>query len=109
MLATVATVAYQLNFAHIFRIIYFGHITLSLLPKAIYSILLLGKYGREIKTMSEKKSSSNSNSGYVVVQVPSDLYKAIEQHASQRGQTVDQWVEEAVRHEMETLKRETGS
>jgi predicted HicB family RNase H-like nuclease len=41
--------------------------------------------------------------------VGEDLYKAIEQHASQRGQTVDQWVEEAVRHEMETLKRETGS
>jgi len=38
--------------------------------------------------------------------VPKDLYEAIERHASQRGQTVEQWVEEAAEHIMEELQRE---
>jgi len=38
--------------------------------------------------------------------VPNDIYNAIERHASQRGQTVDQWVEEATRKEMARLGKE---
>jgi len=40
--------------------------------------------------------------------VRNDLYEAIERHASQRGQTVEQWVEEAVTDSMETLERESS-
>lgn len=36
--------------------------------------------------------------------VRKDAYDAIERHASQRGQTVEQWVEEAAKDQMETLK-----
>jgi len=40
--------------------------------------------------------------------IRSDVYNAIERHASQRGQTVEQWVEEAARDQMETLEKESG-
>jgi len=38
--------------------------------------------------------------------VGKDLYQAIERDASQRGQTVEQWVEEAAKHIMKELQRE---
>ena len=40
--------------------------------------------------------------------IRSDVYDAIEEWARQHGQTVEQWVEEAARADMERLKKEAG-